>query len=122
MSFSRQDVSNRRQVYLALASSIDGQLRDAYAKRHAAGLDNQTTIANKIGVHRSAINRRLLGKTNMATDTLADMVWALGYCIDVLIYDPYEHSSNAKRVISEHAARTDGATPAATSVTQTSAK
>ena len=70
MSFSRPAVSNRRQVFLALASSIESQLRDAYAKRHAAGLDNQTTLAEKVGVHRSAINKRLLGKTNMTEDRM----------------------------------------------------
>jgi hypothetical protein len=117
MSFSLPAVSNRRQVYLALASSIESQLRDAYAKRHAAGLDNQSTLAAKIGVDRSAINRRLLGKINMTEETIADMVWALGYCIDVVIYDPYEHPSNAKRVLSEHAVRTDGTATAATSFT-----
>lgn len=117
MSFSRQVVSNRRQVFLSLSSAVDSQLRDAYAKRHASGLDNQTTLANKIGVDRSAINRRLLGKTNMTIETLADMVWALGYCIDVYIYDPFEHPSNAKRVISDHAVRLDGTTTAATSLT-----
>lgn len=90
MSFSRPAVSNRRQVYLALSSSIEGQLRDGYARRHAAGLDTQATLADKIGVRRTAINKRLLGKTNMTTETLADMVWALGYCIDVHIYDPFE--------------------------------
>src|SRR5215831_14419973 len=117
MSFSHRPPSNRRQVYLSLAGSIEGQLRDAYAKRHAAKLDTQTSIAEKLGVDRSAVNRRLTGKTNMTVETLADMVWALGYCIDVNIFDPYEYPSNSPRVISEHAAPTDAATVGTTSIT-----
>ncbi len=107
MSFSKKP-DNRRQVYLALASSIEGQLRDAYAKRYEAGLDNQTTIADKLNIGRSEIHRRLSGKRNMTIETLADMVWALGQCVSVDIFDPFDRPSNEKRVISEHAISADG--------------
>jgi hypothetical protein len=117
MSFSRQPASNRRQVYLSLAGVIESKLRDAYAKRHRRGLDTQTTIANKLGVNRSAVNRRLIGRANMTIETIADMVWALGQCIDVDIFDPYERPSNAHRIISEHARPRDVTTDSATSVT-----
>ena len=117
MSFSQQPPNNRRQVFLALASQIESKLRDAYAKRHAAGLDTQTSIAEKLGVDRSAVNRRLIGRTNMRTETIADMVWALGQCIDVDIFDPYERPSNAKRVISEHATPITSAVIGATAIT-----
>ena len=117
MSFSRRPPSNRHQVYLNLSGSIDSQLRDAYAKRHEAGLDTQVSVGEKLGVGRSVINRRLLGHTNMGIETLADMVWALGYCITVDIFNPFDKPSNEPRVISVHAARTDGATVGVTSLT-----
>lgn len=117
MSFSRQAVSNRRQVYLSLSSTIEGKLRDAYAKRHAAGLDTQASIAAKLGVNRSAINRRLTGRINMTIETIADMVWALGYCIEVDIFDPYVRPSNSHRIISEHARPLNNEIKGATAVT-----
>ena len=117
MSFSRQQPSNRHQIYLNLSGSIDSQLRDAYAKRHDVGIDTQVSIGDKLGVGRSVINRRLLGHTNMGIETLADMVWALGQCIKVDIFNPYDKPSNEPRIISEHAAPTDSATVSGTSIT-----
>ena len=102
----RNQPSNRRAVYLDLVGSIEGQLRDAYAKRHARGLDTQASVAAKLGVHRSAVNRRLTSQTNMRLDTVADMAWALGQSVVVKIFDPAETPTNAPHVRSEHAAPT----------------
>jgi hypothetical protein len=60
MGFFTQQQSNRHKVFLNLAGSVDGQLRDAYAKRYAAGLDNQVSLSKKLGVGRSVVNRRLM--------------------------------------------------------------
>ena len=117
MSFSRREPSNRRKVYLNLSDSIESQLRDAYAKRHEARAETQISVGNKLGVGRSVVNRRLLGRTNMTIETLSDMVWALGQCIKVDIFNPYDKPSNEPRIISEHALRLDGAMVSATSTT-----
>jgi hypothetical protein len=53
-------------------------------------------LADKIGVDRSAINRRLTGKVNMTEETIADMVWGLEHDIEVRIFDPAESHSNRK--------------------------
>lgn len=82
------NVDARRATYLNLVGSIELQLRDAYARLYESGTENQTTIANKLGVGRSVINRRLTGQNNMTIETLADMVWALDRAIKVDIYDP----------------------------------
>lgn len=82
-----QKIDNRRATYLNLVSSVESQLRDAYARLHESGLENQTSLAKKLGVGRSAINRRLTGKKNMTLETVADMVWALGASISVKIED-----------------------------------
>jgi hypothetical protein len=87
--------SGRRKTYLSLVGKIEGQLRDAYAKRHAAGLATQSSIGQKLGVGKSVVNRRLRGGQNMTIETLADMVWALQHEIDVEIYDPAERVSNS---------------------------
>jgi DNA-binding phage protein len=89
---------NRRQTYLALASQIEGQLRDAYARRYEAKGETQSSLAAKLGVDRSAIHRRLTGRTNMTIETIADMVWALGHCIKVEIFDPETTSTNHRHL------------------------
>ena len=88
MQSFRNKVDQRRQIFLNLAGSIESQLRDAYAKRHEEEQETQTSVAEKLGVNRSAVNHRLSGRTNMRIKTIADMVWALGHCVEVNIYDP----------------------------------
>lgn len=75
-------------MYLALVSKVEGQIRDLFTERSEDGQLTQTALAEKLGVHRSVIQRRLTGRSNMTLETVADMVWAVGGCIDVDIYDP----------------------------------
>jgi len=91
-------------MYLSFAGSVESQLREAYAARHAAGLDTQTTLANKLGVGRSVINKRLRGLINMTLETVADMAWALGYSVIIKIFDPDMNPVNEFHIRSEHAA------------------
>lgn len=91
MSFFRERNDRRKEIFLSLAGSIETQLRDAFAKKNITGLVNQTQLAEKLGVDRSAVNRRLTGQTNMRISTLADMIWALDQCIEVKIFDPNEN-------------------------------
>jgi plasmid maintenance system antidote protein VapI len=81
-------IDRRRQVFLLLAGQIERQLREAYDRKFKAGEATQSSVAEKLGVNRSAVHRRLTGHTNMTVETIADMVWALDYAIDVNIYDP----------------------------------
>lgn len=113
-SFSRKP-NNRRSVYLKLAGEIEGQLRQAYAKRNEQKRETQVSVAEKLGVDRSAVNRRLVGRTNMTIETIADMVWALGHCIKVEIFDPEDHPSNEHRIVpvDEGAAETGSSANAA---------
>lgn len=97
-SFKRTP-DNRRSVYLNLAGSIESQLREAYAKRHEKDGTSQSAVAARLGVDRSVVNRRLTGRTNMRIDTIADMVWALGHCIKVEIFDPDETNTNETVII-----------------------
>jgi hypothetical protein len=88
LPFFLQTIEPRRAVYLNLVGSIESQLRDAYARLYESGEENQSTLAKKLGVDRSVVNRRLTGHHNMTIETLADMVWALRKHIDVDIHDP----------------------------------
>jgi DNA-binding phage protein len=88
-----QNIDPRRASYLNLVSSVEAQLRDIYARLHDAGLENQASLAKKLGVSRSVVNRRLTGQQNMTLETVADMVWALGATISVKIDDPLSKST-----------------------------
>jgi hypothetical protein len=90
-------------MYLSVASSVETQLREAYAYRHDHGLDNQTTIASKLGVGRSVVNKRLRGLMNMTIESISDMAWALGFAVIVHIFDPNKYSGNEFYIRSEHA-------------------
>jgi hypothetical protein len=81
-------------MFLKLSGMIEGQLRDAYAKKYEAGTLNQSSLAQKLGVNRSAVHHRLTGRTNMTIETIADMVWGLDHDIDLKIFDPSESRKN----------------------------
>lgn len=95
MPSSRRKIDPRRTMYLSLAGQIESQLREAYGRKFQAGLATQSGLASKLGINRSAIHHRLMGHTNMTTETIADMVWALDHAIRVQIYDPAVERSNA---------------------------
>jgi transcriptional regulator with XRE-family HTH domain len=82
-------------MFLKLSSQIEGQLREAYAKKHEAGQINQSALAEKLGVDRSAVHRRLNGRVNMTEETIADMIWGLDLDIDVKIFDPVTTTTNS---------------------------
>jgi hypothetical protein len=83
-------------MYLKLSSMIEGQLRDAYAKKHDAGALNQSSLADKLGVNRSAVHHRLTGRTNMTLETIADMVWGMDQDIELKIFDPTDSAKNRR--------------------------
>ncbi len=93
---------NRRAVYLGLVQQIESQIREAYAERYEQGIETQASLGEKIGVHKSAINRRLSGKNNLTLKTVADLVWALGQSINVEIFDPDKKPTNRPHIRSEH--------------------
>lgn len=83
----RAKATLRRQIFLALIGKVESQLRDLYAHRSEEGY-TQAAAAERLGIDRSAITRRLNGRTNMTLETVADMVWAGGGCIELEIFDP----------------------------------
>jgi hypothetical protein len=84
----RTQLDARRRVFVLLAGEIERQLREAYDRKYRAGEATQSSLAAKLGINRSAVHHRLMGRTNMTIETIADMVWALDHAIKVNIYDP----------------------------------
>jgi hypothetical protein len=95
MPSSRPAPSARRQMFLKISGLIEGQLRDAYDRKFRAGELNQSSLAAKLGVNRSAVHHRLAGRTNMTIETIADMIWGLGQDIELKIFEPLESQKNS---------------------------
>jgi len=83
----RTKINDRRCLFLLLANQIESQLRDASDRRFRDSQVTQSSLAEKLGINRSAVHRRLTGRTNMTIETIADMVLALGCSIKVDIHD-----------------------------------
>jgi transcriptional regulator with XRE-family HTH domain len=85
---SFRNISNpRREMYLALAGSIESQLRDAFARQSKGRNMSQSSLAKKLGINRSAVHKRLTGQTNMTIETIADMLWALDQDFNISVFD-----------------------------------
>lgn len=105
-------------MFLKLSGQIESQLRDAYAKKYGAGILNQSSLAAKLDVGRSVINRRLTGGVNMTEESIADMVWGLDHDIEVKIFDPTESPSSNKSITHKQ----DNEKPATTDSTAKTAR
>ena len=76
-------------------------MRQAFAEEAVSCGLTQSTLGSKIGVGRSVISRRLKGHTNITLETLADMTWALGREVDVVISKPSARGSNGSTAVAE---------------------
>ncbi len=80
--------SARRRVFLSLIGDIERALRAAFVRWSNENNETQSGLAKILGINRSVVHRRLTGRANLTIETMADMVWALGYCIRVDIFHP----------------------------------
>ena len=78
MSSFRIAIDPRKRVAGRFITAVRAALQEALAdEEHGNGI-NRTRIAERLGIHRSAVTRRLQGTENMTLRTLAEMAWALG--------------------------------------------
>lgn len=64
------------------AGRFIGQVRDAFLRaisddKSSGGRITQQSIAQKLGVDRSVVNRWLTGEANLTLRSIADLAWAL---------------------------------------------
>lgn len=62
-------------------------LRALYEEKNARKVTQQS-IANRLGVDRSVVNRRFMGLENMTIRSLAETLWALGWEADFRAVKP----------------------------------
>jgi len=72
-------------TYLALVGAVESQLRELYSIRHENDGVSQTDLANKLGIDKSSVHRKLIGASNLTLQSLADLVWGLDGVIDLEI-------------------------------------
>jgi hypothetical protein len=80
--------SPRRRVFLSLIGDIERDLRMAFSRWAKENNETQAGLAKILDVNRSVVHRRLTGRANLTIETIADMAWALGYCIRIVIFHP----------------------------------
>jgi transcriptional regulator with XRE-family HTH domain len=61
---------------------VERALQKAFIEAKKERKLTQQQLAVSLGIDRSAINRRLLGRENLTQRSLAEMAWAMGYEIE----------------------------------------
>lgn len=54
------------------------ELQKAMTEERAGSKLTQQKVATALGVNRSVVNRRLLGRDNLTVKTIGELAWALG--------------------------------------------
>lgn len=76
--FFEVDISPKERAAARFIGSVrKALLRAAFAEKENAGVTQQS-IAEKLGVNRSVINRMLKGESNLTLRSVAEIAWALG--------------------------------------------
>ena len=72
----RTSVTPHRRSAARFVESVRRKLVAAYADQPAV---TQTAIADRLGVHRSVINRQLRGVSDLTLGRVAELAWCLGH-------------------------------------------
>lgn len=77
MTSFRFDIGGRSRFAGRLLGRVRGELLRALAERKSESGLSQQELAQKLDLHRSAINKQLSGESNLTLRSLADIAWAL---------------------------------------------
>jgi transcriptional regulator with XRE-family HTH domain len=87
LDISPQQMAGSQAVHEAISG-----MRNAFLRARSVSRITQQSIALKLGVGRSIINRRLLGRENMTVRTLGELAWAMGYKLNISFTAADEHA------------------------------
>ena len=73
------DIGDRARNVSRFIAGVRSELQRAFAHERKTNRLTQQNIAAKLGVHRSVINRQLMGFENMTVRSVADLAWAMGW-------------------------------------------
>ena len=79
MSEYGMHVDPRRLKFVRLASTILSELQEAYSREKDARGITKAELADLLGVHKSAVSRRLNGTSNLTLESIANLAWGLDH-------------------------------------------
>jgi transcriptional regulator with XRE-family HTH domain len=82
------DIGSRARNAGRLIGRVQSELLRVISEKKAERKFSQQSLAHKLQVHRSLINRQLSGEANLTLRSLADLAWALGMEISFELKDP----------------------------------
>lgn len=82
------DIGSRARNAGRFISRVQGELLRALAERKKESRFSQQSLANKLEVHRSLVNRQLTGEANLTLRSLADLAWAMDLEIELELRKP----------------------------------
>lgn len=85
MTSFQLSLTPHRRAAARFVDKVHRCLQKAYADAPEV---TQSDIANKLGVHRSVINRQLRGRKDMTVGRVAELAWAMGYEADFELLRP----------------------------------
>ena len=68
----------RKKAASRFILAVRAALQEALTEEAESGRTTKSQIAERLGIHRSAVTRRMKGTENLTLRTLAEMAWALG--------------------------------------------
>lgn len=86
MSFLMR-IDPRRQAAAVFISGVRDELMRALLIARRRDGATQSSIAEKLDVHRSVINRELSGQSNLTLRRVAELAWAVGFRPDFRLVD-----------------------------------
>lgn len=95
MSFSHRNADRRQAQYGRLVMNVLNALNDAVNRRVSEG-ESKSSIADRIGCHRSQLSRTLNGNVpNLTIKTISDILWATDH-------EPRDFGADACEMISSN--------------------
>ena len=82
------DIGSRARNAGRFIGRVQSELLRALAEKKMLRKFSQQSLARKLQVHRSLINRQLSGEANLTLRSLADLAWALDMEITIELKDP----------------------------------
>ncbi len=82
MKFYQTRIDPKERQVARFLGDVERAFQRAFTEAKKERKLTQQQIAVALGVDRSAINRRLLGRENMTERSIAEMAWAMGYDIE----------------------------------------
>lgn len=107
MSFQmRLDARSRKSA--RFIARVHKQMQEAFARHYKTTGITQQNLADKLGVHRSFVNRKLSGEGNLTLRTIADFAWALDCDVDFELVPTRSASHNYKPSYAEPSSISSG--------------